>query len=891
MRAPSPTRLLFIEDVASEVELAVRQFAQRGIAVEWRRVDTEVDLREQLATFAPHVVLSDFSMPRLDGLTALACVHAHDADLPFLYLSGTIGEERAIEALHCGAMDYVLKDNLARLVPAVERAQREANLVREQRRAAQQLRDIVETSQDWIWELDADRRIVFTSPSVEAILGHHSDHVCTSDLLNYVTPEFRERIHQRLAALDAQDRSVRFLMPCLAKDGHRRWLETNALALVDGGGPVIGFRGSSRDVTEREEQQRRLAHLKRVLRMVSGINGALVRVRDRDPLLHEACRIAVHVGGYTSAAVSLLEPGQTLQVVATAGPFALPVGSRAPLSIPDSNYLSTTAHAILAKKPIVARDRADPGESGTPADRTEYSALGAVAAIPLLVDQTVVGAITLCSASDRSRDPRELRLLQEVAANVSFALQYFDRQTTVHYLSYFDQLTGLAMRTLFCERVDQQLARRLGPEARPAIVALDIERLGLINDSAGRHAGDGLLQRVADRLRRHVDDTDCLAHLGAGVFALSLPLLGSPETALSLVHERIAGLFAKPFEVHGHTIRAAGRCGIACFPADGSGATTLLEHAEAALRNAKATGESFQTYQLQMHRGNDRRLSLEQRLRAAVEERQFVLHYQPKVDIKTCRLVGLEALLRWDEPGKGLVAPSEFMAVLETTQLIVEVGDWVIQQAVADLRRWSAANLSVRIAINVSPWELMRKKFAGHLLDALRGAPTGGQSGLDIEITESALLQDPDDALSKLSLLRSAGVGVALDDFGTGYSSLSRLSHLPVDTLKIDRSFVAELPANGAATTIVSTIINLARAFSLTTVAEGVETTGQLRSLRTLGCDQSQGYIHGRPVSWDAMSRILVASRDASLCLGPVDELPPSGTAQADAKAARARSD
>ena len=874
MSPSSPTRLLFIEDIASEVELAVRQFARHGIAVEWRRVDTEVDLREQLATFSPHVVLSDFSMPRLDGRTALACVHAHDPDLPFLYLSGTIGEERAIEALHCGAMDYVLKDNIARLVPAVRRAQREAGLVREQRRAAQQLRDIVETSQDWIWELDTERQIVFTSPSVEAMLGHHSDKVRTSPLMNYVAPDFRERVHQRFAALDAENRSARFLMPCLARDGHRRWLETNALALVDAGGRVIGFRGASRDVTEREEQQRRLAHIKRVLRMVSGINGALVRVRDRDPLLQEACRIAVTVGGYTSAAVSLLEPGQTLQVVATAGPFALPVGTRAPLSLPDSNYLSTTARAILTKQPVTARGLPNEEKSGNPATPAEYSALGAAIAIPLLVDQTVVGAITLCSASDRSRDPRELRLLQEVAANVSFALQYFDRQTTVHYLSYFDQLTGLAMRTLFCERIDQQLARRVGPEARPAIVVLDIERLGLVNDSAGRHAGDGLLQRVADRLRRHVDDTDCLAHLGAGSFALSLPLLGSPEIAFSLLHERVAGLFTKPFEVHGHTIRAGVRCGIACFPQDGSGATTLLENAEAALRSAKASGEHFQTFKLQMHRGNDRRLSLEQRLRVAVEEHQFVLHYQPKVDIDSCRVVGLEALLRWDEPGKGLVAPAEFMPVLESTQLIVEVGDWVMQQAIADLRRWDSADLPVRIAINISPWELKRRDFADRLLDHLRSAPTDGRSGLDIEITESALLQDPDDVLNKLSLLRSAGVGVALDDFGTGYSSLSRLSLLPVDTLKIDRSFVTELPAKDTAMTIVSTIITLARAFSLTTVAEGVETTEQLQALRILGCHQSQGYIHSRPQSPDAMTRILVATRDASLSMNPEERLP-----------------
>ena len=864
MTGPAPIRLLFIEDVPNDVELAVRQFARSGITVEWRRVDSEVDLRYQLAVFAPQIVISDFSMPQLDGSKALARVHEHDPALPFLYFSGTIGEERAIEALHRGAMDYILKDHIARLVPAVERALREADLLREKRRVVQQLHDIVETSQDWIWELDADRRIIFTSLAVEAIMGHGADTVKGSELLDYVVSDSRDSISRKLGALETEERSIRFLMPCLAKDGHRRWLETNALALVDANGQTIGIRGASRDVTEREAQRQHLARIRRVLRMVSGINGALVRIRERDRLLQEACRIAVSVGGYMAAAVSLLERAQSLQIIATAGTFALPTGTVAPLTVSESNYLHSTAHAILTKTPTVVSggtERAEPWDAWTSAP---YLPMGTVIAIPLLVDQTVVGAITLCSASNHARDPREMHLLGEVAANVSFALQYFDRQTTVHYLSYFDQLTGLAMRTLFCERLDQQLGSRLGVEARPALIVFDLERLGLINDSAGRHAGDGLLQRVADRLRRRVDDSHCLAHLGAGVFALWLPLLGTPEIALSLLHQRVAEFFKKPFEVHGHTIRVGVRCGIACFPQDGVSAEKLLENAETALRDAKAAGDNFQSYRLHLHRGNDRRLSLEQRLRVAIEQQQFALHYQPKIDIESGRVVGLEALLRWDEPGSGLVSPSEFIPVLETTQLIVEAGDWVMQQAIADLRRWQNAGIPLRIAINASPWELRRQRFAERLLDLLGNSPNDGPCGIDVEITESALLQDPEDALNKLSLLRAAGVGVALDDFGTGYSSLSRLSVLPVNALKIDRSFVSDLPAKDSARAIVSTIIGLAKAFALTTIAEGVETAEQLQSLRELGCQQSQGYYHAKPLPWNEVTAALSPSRTAT---------------------------
>jgi diguanylate cyclase (GGDEF)-like protein/PAS domain S-box-containing protein len=862
-----PLRVLFVEDVAAEAELAAREFTRHGLSCDWRRVETEPDLREQLASFRPHVVLSDFSMPRLDGWAALACVRASDPDLPFLFVSGTIGEEGAIEALRHGAMDYVLKGNLARLVPAVQRAQREVEVRREQQRTVQQLRDIVGTSQDWIWELDADRRIVFSSPSVEATLGRSSEQMQQSRFLDHVTEEYHGRVGQELGVLGAERRTARFLTEFIAQGDRRRWLENNVLVLLGAQGEVVGFRGASRDVTEREEQQRRIQYLTRILRMVSGVNGVLVRLSDRDQLLEETCRIAVNVGGYVAAVVSLLEPGHGLRVAVVAGSSTATAGTRMPLSAAQPGDLSVSARAVLAKQPVVVRDIHDP-RVGDITRALSAPHADAVVALPLMVDGTVVGALALSADAAGLLDDRELQLLQELTANLSFALQYLERQSAVHFLSYFDQLTGLAKRSLFCERLTQRLAQRLGPEVRPAVIVLDLERLGLVNDSAGRHVGDGLLQLVAGRLRRYVDDVESLANLGGGAFALVLPLLGAPEESLSLLHERISRLFIEPFEIDGHTIRAAARCGIARYPDDGEDPKSLLENAEAALQSAKAAGESFLPYRLQMHRGQDERLALEQRLRIAIEKRQFVLHYQPQVDIGSGRITALEALLRWDDPGRGLVAPGQFLPVLEATQLITEVGDWVIEQAVVDLRGWARMGLPVRVAVNVSPWQLRQRNFVDRVLSRIGAKSNRGRSGLDLEITESALLQDPDDALSKLSSLRAAGLSVAIDDFGTGYSSLSRLSLLPVDTLKIDRSFVAGLPMDDAAVALVSTIIALARAFSLTTVAEGVESTDQLRILRELGCHQSQGYLHSRPRPASEITALLVQEHGERKDLG-----------------------
>ena len=859
----TPLRLLLVEDMPDEAELAVREFARYGIACDWRRVDSEQQLILEIATLRPHVIVSDFSLPRFDGLSALRTAQVYAPDVPFIFLSGTIGEETAIGSLRSGAMDYVLKNNIARLVPAVERVLREIQSRLERRRTTQQLRDIIATSQDWIWELGADNKLVFTSPSAAQILGRSPEAMRNADFIAFVAADDREAVAGSLNELCEKRTPVRFLARFLRENMTPGWLETRALARLDAEGSVIGIRGSSRDVTEQQDQQTRILHLKRVLQMVSGVNGALVRLRDRDSLLAETCRLAVKVGGYLLATVWLIEDGgRAIRSVVMAGACDVEsAGVSAPLVGVDGADPSMMAKAIRTQQAAVAPDIMDPGAPVAHPELLRAAGVRGLVALPLLVDGTSVGALVLGIGSANHLDDGELNLLREVAANLSFALQYLQREDAVHFLSYFDALTGLANRRLFCDRLGRRLASRVGPEIRPAIVVFDIERLGVVNDSAGRHVGDALLQHLSDRLRQQVAETEDLAHLGGGTFCVSMPLLGSVDHAVARLHERIAALFARPFEIEGHTIRAVARAGIARYPEDGENALELIENAEAALKSAKSAGERFLPYRLQMHRGQDNRLELETRLRAALEERQFVLHYQPKVDIGSGELVGLEALIRWQDPSRGLIAPSEFLPVLEATQMIVEVGEWVLDQALEDARRWFDAGLQTRVAINVSPWQLRRGNFADRVLARLNGRECF-PGGLDLEITESALLQDPDETRRKLELLRVSGVGIAIDDFGTGYSSLSRLSMLPVDTLKIDRSFTSGLPANEVSLALVSTIIALARTFRLVTVAEGVETAGQLDILRQLGCEQSQGYLHGKPQPYDEITRRL---RDARL--------------------------
>jgi EAL domain-containing protein (putative c-di-GMP-specific phosphodiesterase class I) len=286
---------------------------------------------------------------------------------------------------------------------------------------------------------------------------------------------------------------------------------------------------------------------------------------------------------------------------------------------------------------------------------------------------------------------------------------------------------------------------------------------------------------------------------------------------------------------------------MARFPENGADSESLLENAETALHQARKSGENYLRHRREINTEVAERLALEQRLRVALDSRQFELHYQPKLSIASGEIMGAEALLRWRDPEHGLVQPAVFLPVLESTGLIVAVGEWVLRQAAEDLRRWQSLGFaSMRIAVNVSPLQLRERDFAERFFKV--AGWHSHNDGLDVEITEGALMDDAMTLTRTLQSLRDAGAKIAIDDFGTGYSSLSRLSELPVDTLKIDRSFICRLGVDSTAQAVVSTIIALARAFKLSTVAEGVETLEQLRALESLGCEQSQGYLHSRPV-------------------------------------------
>jgi EAL domain-containing protein (putative c-di-GMP-specific phosphodiesterase class I) len=312
--------------------------------------------------------------------------------------------------------------------------------------------------------------------------------------------------------------------------------------------------------------------------------------------------------------------------------------------------------------------------------------------------------------------------------------------------------------------------------------------------------------------------------------------------------------------VEGNELRMSVKTGIALYPADGSDPLTLMRNAEAALKNAKTTGDRLLFYEPHLSDRANQALTLENQLKRALELEQFVLYYQPKVDLETRKVVGVEALIRWQSPELGLVPPLKFIPLMEETGMIVEAGNWALSQASLDRSRWLERRLQApRIAVNVSTVQLQRSDFVRSVANAVKLA--GTESGLDIEVTESLIMHDPDGNIAKLREVRELGVGIAIDDFGTGYSSLAYLTKLPAQTLKIDRTFVMSMLEDPGAMTLVSTIISLAHSLKMTVVAEGVESEEQAKFLRLLRCDQMQGYLISKPLSFEDMTTYLARSR------------------------------
>ncbi len=420
---------------------------------------------------------------------------------------------------------------------------------------------------------------------------------------------------------------------------------------------------------------------------------------------------------------------------------------------------------------------------------------------------------------------------------------------TITFQAYHDPLTKLPNRTLLRDRLNQTIKQAKREKEHFAVMFLDLDRFKNINDSLGHIVGDELLQKVSARLMDCIRERDTLARFGGDEFTFILPKLNNSQEDASKLATKILQSVKRPFIVDNRELYISASIGIAIYPQDGENNESLIKHADVAMYHVKGRGKNgFQFYAHDMNGPYIEQLSLETGINNALKKNEFELVFQPQLNLNTGKIVGVETLLRWNHPEQGIIYPSEFIPFAEESGLIVDIGSWVIKTACAEFNRWRLAGMeNMRLAINISTRQLMQDNIVKEIIDLIHAYNIPGEC-LELEITENAIMDDLCSIVQKLNALRAHNINIAIDDFGTGYSSLSYLHKLPIQTLKIDRTFLKEDLINNGNKTIINTIVAMAKVLDLNVIAEGVESQTQLEYLRDIECYEAQGYLLGRPI-------------------------------------------
>ncbi|HET9734193.1 MAG TPA: PAS domain S-box protein [Burkholderiales bacterium] len=712
------------------------------------------------------------------------------------------------------------------------------------RASEERFRNLSGLSSDWYWEQDAEFR--FTRTSVDRgspVFGDAAAPLGKARWELSVSP-VSCTWEQHREALRAHRIFRDFEYSYAGEDGEPRYVSASGYPVFDESGRFTGYRGIARDITARKHAEQRMAlHAERQEAIARFGQYALGR-RTIDELYAEAARTLRGATVDAACALELMSDGTRYLVRAADG-----AGSQRTLGMvatisPDSLLpptLRENAPRIIGEEFLAGRPVDGPG-------REWVHAMKSAVYIPVHAEDNPASVLSMYSIRPKAFGDGDVRFAEAVANVLSTALQRHRAEQRLAHLAQFDALTGLPNRTLLQDRFAQTLVQSQRRQVHAGVLFVDLDRFKLINDSLGHHLGDALIRQVGERLVACVRPGDTVGRISGDEFAVVLADLARPDDA-AIVAQKALDALAKPFDLAGNEAYVTASIGIAAFPADGEDAETLLKSADMAMYRAKESARnSYCFFTAEMNQRSVAKVQLNTDLRRALERDEFTLHYQPKVDLASGKLRGMEALLRWNHPSRGLVSPGEFIPALEDSGLILPVGEWVVEEACRQVLRWTeGGSMPVPVAVNLSPKQFRRRDLDALIRAALVRTGVSAEF-LELEITESCLMENPEDAVRELRNLRAAGLRISVDDFGTGYSSLSYLTRLPLSALKIDRSFVRDAESSAEAASIVRAVIDMAQNLRLTVIAEGVETEQQAAFLRRHGCDQAQGYFYGRPV-------------------------------------------
>jgi diguanylate cyclase (GGDEF)-like protein/PAS domain S-box-containing protein len=848
--------VLIVEDLEDDAQLLVRELKGGGYTTEFERVDSSGALNSALDLREWDIVIADFTMPQFSGTKALSIIRERGLDVPFIFLSGTIGEDVAVAAMRAGAQDYIMKGNLKRLLPAVERELRDAEIRRARARAEAErvasearYRNILDMAADAVISVDENQRItVFNHGAVE-IFGYTAEEAIGQPIDLLIPERFRPMHGERLRAL------------AMGPDSARRMNE---------GGDVFGRRKDGKEfpaeatiskLTENDQMAltvilRDVTHRKRAeteLRLLQTITQAVGDTADLDSALAITLGEVCEATGWVLAQAWVPRADGNAIECSSAWHYresGLEPFRAKSLSFTFAPGEDMPGRAWSTQKPVwisdVTRD-----ENFPRAPFAREAGLRAALSVPVLAGDSVVAVLEFFLREPRAEDEAQVKLVSAVATQLGTVIQRKQTEERLHYLAHHDVLTELPNRLLFMDRLRQAIFEADRHERLVGVVFLDLDRFKTINDSLGHGVGDLMLCDVAGRLSSCLRAGDTVARLSGDEFTFILTNMMHVEHA-ARVAEKIFDCFNEPFCIEGNELYTSASMGISLYPLDGGQAEDMLGHADIAMYRAKEQGgNTYQFYASDMTSKAHARLSLENAMRRGIDRNEFVLKYQPVVSLIDGRVTGAEALIRWNHPEHGVVMPADFIPLAEQTGLIVRLGEWALFTSCREHQANCAAYArSLRLSVNISPRQFRESNFPAVVLRVLQ--QTGlDPTLLDLEITETLLMQNTDATLAAMHRLSELGINFSVDDFGTGYSSLSYLKRLPIRRVKIDSSFVHDIPRDANGMAIVTAIISMAHDLGMEVIAEGVETEAQVEFLRERGCDSMQGNIFSPPVLRD----------------------------------------
>ncbi|MEY4564068.1 MAG: hypothetical protein RLZZ618_3345 [Pseudomonadota bacterium] len=624
----------------------------------------------------------------------------------------------------------------------------------------------------------------------------------------------------------------------------------------------------SRTINERKAAEAAALRASRMYAALSATNDAIIHAADEQSLFERLCDAAVGGGKFLTAAVLMLDESlNTARAAAASGSASDRILARTMfLAHGNTHGGGLVANAVRTGRSCVSQDVLTDERIQSWREQAREAEVASAGAFPLVVDGRTLGVLLLYSGDRQGFGADVITLVERMAENTAFALanlahQAERRQTQerISYLASHDALTGLPNRVTFGELLHQAIATAQRYGRRFAVLFVDLDRFKIINDSLGHAAGDQLLKEVSQRLHAALRSSDVVARLGGDEFVMLVQEVEGPDQ-VEMVARKILAAAIRPVTLLGQECRVTASVGISMYPADAQDEEGLMKNADMAMYQAKEHGKNnYQFFSAEVHSQSLERMLLETQLRTALERQEFKVHYQPKIDVKTQAITGVEALLRWTNPQLGSVSPVRFISLAEETGLIVPIGRWVLRTACEQSAAWQRAGLPpVHMAVNISVRQFADDSLVDDVAYALSSSGIAPAS-LELEITENMVITNPTRALALLTRIKSMGVRLAIDDFGSGYSSLGQLKTFPVDTLKVDRSFIHDLARNADDRAITEAIISMGKSLSLNVVAEGVETIEQLDFLRASACDEMQGFYFSQAVSAEAFATLLRA--------------------------------